>query len=160
MTQHLPPDTEVAGWLTTLGVTSLCQWDVVVFLYRHQITLLGVADLARLLGYASNDIVVALDVLESHELVARSRVSQGARLYQFRVPPDPLRDAVFAQLQALAADRVGRVRVAQQLRRDHTPQEKLEAAKHFLADAQQRLRAVRQQTDELAERRAQWRKAI
>jgi len=160
MAQPLPPDTEIAGWLTTLGITSLCQWDVLVFLYRHQATLLGAADLARLLGYASNDIVVALDVLESNELVARSRVSQGARLYQFRVPPDAAPRAAFARLQALAADRAGRVRVAQQLRRDHTHEEKLEAAQHFLADAQQRLRVVRRQVDELAGRRAQWRKAI
>jgi len=159
MTQSLPPDTEIAGWLTTLGITSLCQWDVLVFLYRHQSTLLGAADLARLLGYATNAIVVALDILESRDLVVRSRVSQGARLYQFRVLPDPSPREAFARLLALAADRVGRVRVAQQLRRDHTPEEKLQAAKHFLADARQRLRVVRQQADELAERRAQWRKA-
>ena len=89
MAQNPPPsDPEVAGWLHTLGVVSLCQWDVLVFLYRHQTTLLGAADLARLLGYASDPIVVALDVLESLGLVERSRVSQGARLYQFIVPLD------------------------------------------------------------------------
>jgi len=75
-----PPDPEVAGWLRTLGVASLCQWDVLVFLYRHQTTLLSAADLARLLGYPSDSIVVALDVLEALALVARSRVSQGARM--------------------------------------------------------------------------------
>ena len=159
MAQQLPPDTEIAGWLITLGVASLCQWDVVVFLYRHQTTLLGVVDLARLLGYTSNTIVAALDVLEFRELVARSRVFQGARLYQFRVPPDPSCAEAFARLQALAADRAGRVRVARQLRRDHTFEERLEAAKHSLAEAQQHLRIVRRRTDELAERRARWRKA-
>src|SRR5262245_47428603 len=137
MAQHLPPDTEVAGWLTTVGIASLCEWDVLVFLYRHQTTLLGAAYLAHLLGYPSNAIVVALDVLEYRELVARSRVSQGARLYQFRVPPDTSRAEALARLQALTADRAGRVWVAQQLRRDHTPEERLEAAKHFLAEAQQ-----------------------
>src|SRR5215471_11737827 len=91
MEQHLPPDAEIAGWLTTLGITTLCQWDVLVFLYRHQSTLLGAADLSRLLGYPSNALVIALDVLESRELVARSRVSQGARLYQFHISPDPTR---------------------------------------------------------------------
>ncbi len=160
MEQHLPPDTEVAGWLTTLGITTLCQWDVLVFLYRHQSTLLSAADLARLLGYASNDIVVALDILESRQLVARSRVSQGARLYQFHISPDPSCNEAFARLQALAVHRVGRVHMAQHLRRDHTHMEKLEAAQHFLADARQRLREIRRPTDELAERRTQWRKAI
>src|SRR5262245_27549443 len=121
MAQNLPPDPDVVSWLNTLGVASLCQWDVLVFLYRHQTTLLGAADLARLLGYASNDIVVALDVLESQELVVRSRVSQGARLDQCRVHPDSPRGAAFARLQTLAADRAGRVRVTQQLRRDSTP---------------------------------------
>jgi hypothetical protein len=63
MAQNPPPsDPEVAGRLHTLGVVSLCQWDVLVFLYRHQSTLLGAADLARLLGYPSDSIVVALDV--------------------------------------------------------------------------------------------------
>lgn len=123
MEQSPPPDPEIAGWLTTLGVTSLCQWDVLVFLYQHQTTLLGVVDLARLLGYTSNTIVTALDGLETQELVAGSRVSYGARLYRVRVPPDSPRGAAFARLYTLAADRAGRVRVAQQLRRDHPPEE-------------------------------------
>jgi DNA-binding MarR family transcriptional regulator len=123
MAQSPPPDPEIAGWLTTLGVTSLCQWDVLVFVYRHHTTLLGAEDLARLLGYTSNAIVLALDGLETQELVARSRVSQGVRLYQVRVLPDSPRGAAFARLYTLAADRVGRVRVAQQLRRDLRPKE-------------------------------------
>jgi DNA-binding MarR family transcriptional regulator len=160
MTQNPPQDPEAAGWLSTLGVTSLCQWDVLVFLYRHQTTLLGAADLARLLGYPSNSIVVALDVLEVLTLVARSRVSQGARLYQFSVPLDSPRGAAFARLQALTAHRAGRIRVAQQLRLDRTHEETLQAAQRFLADAQQRLQVVRQQAQQREERRKTWRKAI
>jgi hypothetical protein len=68
MEQSPPPDPAIVGWLTTLGVTSLCQWDILVFLYRHHTTLLG---------YTSHTILSALDGLESQELVARSRVSQG-----------------------------------------------------------------------------------
>src|SRR4030095_2992630 len=41
MEQSPPPDPEIVGWLTTLGVTSLCQWDILVFFYRHHTTLLG-----------------------------------------------------------------------------------------------------------------------
>jgi hypothetical protein len=123
MEQSPPPDPEIVGWLTTLGVTSLCQWDVLVFLYRHHTTLLGAEDLARLLGYTSHTIVLALDGLEPQELVARSRVSQGMRLYQVRVLPDSPRGAVFIRLYTFAATRVGRVRMAQQLRRDHPPEE-------------------------------------
>jgi len=160
MEQFPPPDPEVAGWLRTLGVASLCQWDVLVFLYRHQTTLLGAADLARLLGYASDSIVVALDVLESLELVTRSRVSQGARLYQIVLPLGSARGTAFAQLQALAAHRAGRVRVAQQLRRDRTHREMLQAARRFLAAAQQRLQVIQGQVQQREERRKIWRQAI
>jgi hypothetical protein len=155
-----PSDPEVTGWLQTLGVASLCQWDVLIFLYRHQTTLLGTAELARLLGYASDSIVVALDVLESLALVTRSRVSQGARLYQFGLPLDSPRGAAFTQLQALVTDRAGRVRVAQQLRLDRTHGETLQAAKRFLAEAQQRLQVVRRYAQQREERKKTWRKAI
>jgi hypothetical protein len=30
------PDPEVVGWLAPLGVTSSCQWDVLVFLSQHR----------------------------------------------------------------------------------------------------------------------------
>jgi len=160
MEPYSPLDTEIAGWLSTLGVTSFCQWDVLVFLYRHQTTLLGAAHLARLLGYASDSIGVALDVLESLDLVARSRVSQGARLYQFNIPHVSPRGEAFARLQTLTGQRAGRVRVAQQLRLDRTHGETLHAAKRFLADAKENLRVARRRADELAEKRKQWRKVI
>jgi DNA-binding IclR family transcriptional regulator len=159
MVQNPPREPEVAGWLSTLGVTSLCQWDVLVFLYRHQTTLLGAADLARLLGYPSDSVVVALDVLENLGLVARSRVSQGARMYQFSLPLGSPRGEVFARLQALSDHRLGRVRVAQHLRLDRTHEETLQAAKRFLTDAQQRLQVVRQQAQQREDRRKTWRKA-
>jgi len=50
--------------------------------------------------------------------------------------------------------------VAQQLRLDRTHGETLQAAKRFLADAQQRLQVHRQHAQQLAERRTQWQKAI
>jgi hypothetical protein len=154
-----PRDPEITAWLTTVGITSRCQWDVLVFLARHQTTLLGAADLARLLGYTSDTLVVALDLLEAQALVARSRLSQGARLYQYGVPPDSPRGVALARLQRLAADRAGRMRVLQQLRRDHTPQERLDAAQHVLADTQQCLQVLRGQAGVRAERRARWQKA-
>jgi hypothetical protein len=35
MAQDNQPDLQVEGWLKTVGIESLCQWDVLVFLYRH-----------------------------------------------------------------------------------------------------------------------------
>lgn len=160
MASPLPPETAVAGWLQTLGVGSRCQWDVLVFLSRHQTTLLGAADLARLLGYASQVIVVALDVLETLHLVERSRISQGARLYRCLVPQTGPRCEAFAQLLALGAERAGRVCIARQLRPDHTPTERAEQAQRFLVEAQDRLQEHRRAAQDRAERRPRWLKAL
>jgi hypothetical protein len=119
MHQNKPSDVEVAGWLKALGIESLCQWDVLVFLYRHQITLVSADYLARLLGYATDPVVIALDVLESLGFVERSRVSQGARLYQFTMPPVPPRGEAFQRLLNAANSRTGRLVVSEQLRRSN-----------------------------------------
>jgi hypothetical protein len=138
MEQELPPDAEVEGWLKTLGADSLCQWDVLFFLYRHQTSLLGAEYIARLLGYADGPVVAALDGLESLSLVERSRVSQNVRLYQFTVPPEAPRRAAFGRLVHLAGRRGGRLRLPILLRRDdRTPPEGLEAARRFPERAQQ-----------------------
>src|SRR3989441_1726398 len=95
MAQDNQPDLQVEGWLKILGIESLCQWDVLVFLYRHQPSLVSAEDIARFLGYATAEVVAALDSLESSGLVERSRVCQGVRLYQVTASADPaLRDAL------------------------------------------------------------------
>jgi hypothetical protein len=137
-------DAEIDGWLKTLGIASRCQWDVLIFLYRHQVSLVGADFIARLLGYASDPVVAALDVLEFLGLVERSRVSQIVRLYQFTVPPDPQRGDAWARLLALASDRTGRVRLSKSLRGgDQTDQERLQAAQRFNAAAQQCVQETR-----------------
>ena len=135
MDRENPPDSQVEGWLKTLGIESLCQWDVLVFLYRHPISLLGAEYLACLLGYASGPVVAALDVLESLGLVERSRVSQGVRLYRFTVPADPQRGDASEQLFAPANLRAGRVVLCKKLRAgDRTPQEGLQSPQRFLEE--------------------------
>jgi hypothetical protein len=130
MHQNKPSDAEVAGWLKALGIESLCQWDVLVFLYRHQITLVSADYLARLLGYAPDPVMIALDVLESLGFVERSRVSQGARLYQFTMPPVPPRGEAFQRLLTVADSRTSRLVVSEQFRRSNpTPQGSLAAVR-------------------------------
>jgi DNA-binding MarR family transcriptional regulator len=154
-------DAEVDGWLKTLGVASLCQWDVLIFLYRHQTSLVGADFIARLLGYASDPVVAALDVLTSLGLVDRSRVSQIVRLYQFIVPSDPQRGDAWARLLALASDRAGRVRLSERLRGDdQTHQERLQAAQRFLAEAKQHVQATRQRRHTRRGGHEPWLKAI
>src|SRR5438045_3190270 len=110
MDRESPSDLQVEGWLKTLGIESLCQWDVLVFLYRHPVSLFGAEYLASLLGYASGPVVAALDALEALRLAERSRVSQeGVRLYRLTVPAEPQRGDAWERLFALANSRAGRV---------------------------------------------------
>jgi hypothetical protein len=116
MRQDTPADADMEEWLTTLGVESLCQWDVLVFLYHHQTSLIGADHLARLLGYATEPIIAALDYLESLGFVGRSRVSQGARLYQFLAPSEPPRGNAFERLLSLHDHRAGRLALSKHMR--------------------------------------------
>ena len=158
MAKDNSPDVEVTGWLKTLGITTLCQWGLLMFLYRHQTSLFGADYLVRLSGYTSELVIAALDDLESLGLVGRSRISQGARFYQCTVPSASLRSEAFAQLLALASHRAGRVRLCRQLQRDNRrPAEGLQAARRFLAEAK---RGAQRRAQKDAERREAWQKAI
>jgi biotin operon repressor len=102
MPQGNQPDLRVNGWLKTVGIESLSQWDVLVFLYRHQSSLVSAEHIARFLGYATAEVVAALDSLESSGPVKRSRVSQGVRLYQLAAPAEPTRPDALERLMTLA----------------------------------------------------------
>ena len=154
-------DAEIDGWLSTLGITSLCQWDVLLFLYRHQTSLVGADFIARLLGYASGPVVAALDVLEFLGLVERSRVSHIVSLYQFTVSSDPQQGDAWARLLALASHRGGWVHLAKRLRGgERTDQEQVQAAQRFLAEAKQHVQAISQRLHTRRGGHEPWRKAI
>ena len=121
MAQDNQPDLQVEGWLKTLGIESLFQWDVLVFLYRHQSSLVSAEDIARLLGYAAAAVVAALDSLESSGLVERSRVSQGVRLYQLTAPADPTRRDALERLMTLADSHTVRLPLGRRLRSSNQP---------------------------------------
>ena len=116
MAQDNEPDVQVEGWLKTLGMESLCHWDVLVFLYRHQPSLVSTEDIARLLGYATGQVSAALDSLKSSGLVECSRVSQGVRLYQLTAPADPTRRDALARLMTLADGHTVRLPLGRRLR--------------------------------------------
>jgi hypothetical protein len=110
-------DGKVEDWLKGLGVESLPQWDVLVFLRRHLASLASAEHIARLLGYETGIVVDALDNLESLSLVDRSRVDQGVRLYQFAAPGDPGRGDTLGRLMTIADSRAGRLLLTRKLRR-------------------------------------------
>jgi DNA-binding MarR family transcriptional regulator len=158
MVQNHNVDAEVEGWLKTLGITTLCQWDLLMFLYRHQTSLFGADHLARLSGYATELVIPAMDALESLELVGRSRISQGARYYRFIVPSTPPRREAFERLLALASHRAGRLRLLRQLPRDtRSPMQRLRVSQRFLVGAKQ---AAQLHPLKNKERREEWLKAI
>jgi DNA-binding MarR family transcriptional regulator len=101
MAQDKEADVQVKGWLKSLGIASLLQWDVLVFQYRHQSSLVSAEDIARFLGSATAEVGTALDNLESSGLVERSRVAQGLRLCQVTAPADPARRNAFEGLMTL-----------------------------------------------------------
>jgi DNA-binding MarR family transcriptional regulator len=102
MAQDNEPDVPLKGWLKTLGIETLCQWDVLVFQFRHQSSLVSAEHIARLLGHTTAEVVAALDSLRSSGLVERSRVSQGVRLYQVAASADPARRDALERLMSLA----------------------------------------------------------
>ena len=123
MAQEDPPDFPIEDWLKTLGVESLCQWDVLVFLHRHLTCLVSAEDIARLLGHPTGEVVAALDSLEPLGLVERSRVDRGVRLYQFAAPGDPQPGDALDRLLTLAGSRAGRLLLSKKLRRGNPPKQ-------------------------------------
>jgi hypothetical protein len=109
MAQDKHPDLQVEGWLKTLGIESLFQWDVLVFQYRHQSSLVSAEDIAHFLGYATAEVAAALYNAESSGLVEGSRVSRGVRLYQLAAPADPARRDALERLLTFVDSHSGRL---------------------------------------------------
>ena len=121
MAQDNQPDLQVEEWLKTLGIESLCQWDLLIFHCRHQPSLLRAEDIARFLGPATAHVVAALDRLESLGIVEGSRVSHGVRLYQVTASMDPARRDALDGLMTLADGHTVRPLLARRLRGSDRP---------------------------------------
>src|SRR6266581_1699024 len=121
MAQDNEPDVQVEGWLKILGIESLCQWDMLVFLDRHPSILVSAEHIARFLGYTTAEVVAALDSLESSGLVERSRVSQGVRMYQLTAPAGPTRRDALERLMTLADSHPVRLLLARRPRGSDRP---------------------------------------
>jgi|SRR5450432_4184747 hypothetical protein len=102
--------------LDLLGISLLCEWDVLTFLYRHVASLTGAGQIAGLLGYGKAGVEAALEKLDSLRLVKRSRSARGLCIYRLDLSADP-RHGCFLDLMSLAEKRSGRLLVATALRR-------------------------------------------
>ena len=92
-----------------LGLAFLTEWDALVFLYRHPVSLCTAAQMAELIGYDKGEIAAALNRLEALGLVQRSRVSQGIRFYRFSMPEEDFRRSCLIELMDMAQNRTGRL---------------------------------------------------
>ena len=81
--QDQSSDASVQGYIEDSGLVSLAELDVLVFLFRHQSSLPSAEQIARLLGHPSDAVGTAIENLEGHKLVLKSRRSQGSFLLIF-----------------------------------------------------------------------------
>ena len=82
-------DQQLDALIAEFDIKTLVEWDVLVFLYRHQSSLISAEQIARLLSYDSTSVIEALDMFQNRGLITRSRVSQGVRLYRFGTVEQP-----------------------------------------------------------------------
>jgi hypothetical protein len=101
---------QVDGWLDVAQISTIAEWDVLVFLHRHGALLVKAETIAQLVGYDKDPVGKALDNLVSLGLVRRSRSSQGVRFYRF----EP--NSAMEQLIRLSSERAGRLLVTRRLR--------------------------------------------
>ena len=73
---------EIHESLICLGISSLIDLDVLIFVYRHRASLVNADQIARFLGYTGKAVENALERLEARGLIRGSRASHGVRLYQ------------------------------------------------------------------------------
>jgi DNA-binding MarR family transcriptional regulator len=106
----------VHSCLEALGISLISEWDVLCFLYRRRVSLMGTQQIARLLGYESVVVRSALDRLRREKLVERSRAVRGVRLYRILASADTSCRRCLKELVSLSEGRVGRLLLTRQLK--------------------------------------------
>jgi DNA-binding MarR family transcriptional regulator len=115
--QDKSPDALVQECVKDLGLSSLAEWDVLVFLYKHQSSLASTEQIARLVGHPHKAVDSALERLENQKLLQRSRPSQGVHFYELLSAAELAPRHCFRQLIRLADHRSGRLLLFKHLRR-------------------------------------------
>jgi DNA-binding transcriptional ArsR family regulator len=111
-------NTEIEECLATWGISLLEEWDLLVFLHRHQNSLLTVEQISLLLGSGNASTVSqALRKLETAGLVRSSRSSQGIRFNRLVASVNASRQDCFELLVNLLKKPLVRNRVASRLAR-------------------------------------------
>jgi hypothetical protein len=110
-------DYQIEESLTGLGIASLTEWDALVFVYRHQASLVSADEIAQFLGYSKIAVGDALNNLIALQLICRSRASHGVCLYQFEWPGAAhTLQRSFRQLHTMTENAPGRAILINKLR--------------------------------------------
>jgi hypothetical protein len=117
--QGNPQELVVKGCLNSLGVSFLLDWEILIHLYRHNITLLGIDQIARLLHSDATSVGRTLERLKSRKLIESSRSSGAARFYTVAFSPDNSAYSCFKQLVNLSEHRSGRLTLKKILKPDN-----------------------------------------
>jgi DNA-binding MarR family transcriptional regulator len=111
-----PVELTVQSCLESIGISLLCELDLLDFVYRHGASLTSTDQIARLIGYESAVVSGALDRLDREKLIERSPASRGVAFYRILASTDAARQGCVQQLVKLSRTRAGRVLLAKQLK--------------------------------------------
>jgi hypothetical protein len=114
-------NTQIERCLATWGISVLEEWDLLVFLCRHQNSLLTVEQISMLLGPGTPAIRQALRTSETAGLIRCSRSSQGIRFYRLAASVDRARQDAFELLVSLLKNPLARDFVTRRLARAPVP---------------------------------------
>jgi hypothetical protein len=104
-----PAEPLVKGYLESIGISLLMDWDILIFLYRHGVVLSNTDQIARLMNCESTTTFNALNRLESRGLIESSRPSRGVRFYKAVISSGVSHQSTFQQLLSLTGNRTGRL---------------------------------------------------
>jgi DNA-binding MarR family transcriptional regulator len=106
----------VQNCLDGVGISLLCEWDVLLFVYRHGVSLTSANQIAGLIGYESEVVSDVLDRLEREKLIERSRPSQGVCFYRSLASTDAGHRRCIRHLITLSESRAGRLQLVERLK--------------------------------------------
>ena len=106
----------IQSCLQSLGISSMSEWDVLVFVSNRRASLLRTDQIASLIGYETTAVSAALDLLEREAIIERSQPSQGVSFCRILPSTDIARQTCILQLIRLSKTRPGRVLLAKHLK--------------------------------------------
>jgi DNA-binding MarR family transcriptional regulator len=109
-------EVSVQNCLEGLGIFLLIELDVLAFVFRRGVTLASADDIAELIGHEPVIVSGALDRLERHKLIERTKPSRGARFYRILAQADSERKRCLQHFASLLESRNGRLLLARELK--------------------------------------------